>query len=185
MAARGVVSLHLEVFEQAMSVAGDACSSFESIRTTTSDGAEAELDLICPAHASIGILWLPALGVTSRHYKTFAKALADEGIAVALHEWRGAGSSNLRAARDCDWGYRELLGQDIPASLAAAHNAEPQLRWIVGGHSLGAQLAALYAGLNPGSVEGVAFAASGSPYWRTFAGNLPGFCAPYRCLLEW
>ncbi len=145
-------------------------SDFASIRIKADDGAEADLALICPPTASIGLLWLPALGVTSRHYESFAKALAAEGVAVALHEWRGAGSSNLRADRNCDWGYRELLDQDIPASLAAARAAHPQLHWIIGGHSLGAQIGALFAALNPGRVEGLAFAASGSPYWRTFPG---------------
>ena len=171
MAAPGAGWLHLEVFPHSMSADGDTRSDFESIRVKTSDAAETDLELICPSSATIGVFWLPALGVTSRHYKTFAKSLADQGVAVALHEWRGAGSSNLRAARDCDWGYRALLEDDIPASLAAARKAHPQLQWVIGGHSLGAQLGALFAGLQPASVEGFALVASGSPYWRTFPGR--------------
>ncbi|HET9033727.1 MAG TPA: alpha/beta fold hydrolase [Dokdonella sp.] len=145
---------------------------FNSIRVRSDDGAEADLDLICPTTAALGVLWLPALGVTSRHYRAFARALASEGFAVALLEWRGAGSSSLRAARDCNWGYRELLEDDIPASLEAARKAHPQLRWVVGGHSLGAQLGALFAAMRPDALEGFAFAASGSPYWRTFTGKM-------------
>ncbi len=154
-----------------MNASGDVDPGLQSIKVRSGDGAEADLELHCPSNASIGVLWLPALGVSSRHYQSFARALAGEGFAVALHEWRGAGSSNLRAARGCDWGYRELLAEDLPASLAAARKAQPQLRWVIGGHSLGAQLAALFAGLNPDTVEGLAFAASGSPYWRTFPGK--------------
>lgn len=154
-----------------MNAGGDAKSDFESIRVKTSDAAQTDLELICPSMASIGVLWLPALGVTSRHYRAFARSLADQGVAAALHEWRGAGSSNLRAARDCDWGYRELLENDIPASLAAARMAHPQLRWVIGGHSLGAQLGALLAGLQAEWVEGFALVASGFPYWRTFPGK--------------
>lgn len=146
-------------------------NGFMSIRVRSGVGAEADLELICPATASLGVLWLPALGVTSRHYRAFAQAMAGEGFAMALHEWRGGGSSNLRAARDCDWGYRELLEEDIPANLEAARKAHPQLKWVVGGHSLGAQLAALFAAARPDSVEGFAFAASGSPYWKTFPGK--------------
>ena len=65
------------------------------------------------------LLWLPALGVTARHYLPFAEALAARGVDVHLHEWRGSGSSTLRAGRGADWGYRTLLSEDLPASLAA------------------------------------------------------------------
>lgn len=142
------------------------------IRVRAGDGAEADLGICCPPITRIGVLWLPALGVSARHYEAFAIALAKQGVATALHEWRGAGSSDRRASRDCDWGYHELLAEDIPASLAAARAASPHLRWVVAGHSLGGQLAALYAALNPASVEGFAFAASGSPYWRMYHGRM-------------
>jgi predicted alpha/beta hydrolase len=144
----------------------------KTLRVRSADGAEADLQLTCPPNASVGILWLPALGVTARHYQAFAAALADQGVATAVHEWRGAGSSNIRASRRCDWGYRELLEHDIPASLDAARGAFPRLKWILAGHSLGGQFAALYAALYPQSAEGFAFAASGSPYWRTFPGRM-------------
>jgi predicted alpha/beta hydrolase len=125
-----------------------------------------------PSTARIGVLWLPALGVGARHYEAFATALAEQGVAIAVHEWRGAGSSDRRASRACDWGYDELLAEDIPASLAAAGEAHPDLRWIIAGHSLGGQLAALFAALNPQSIAGFAFVASGSPYWRAFRGRM-------------
>lgn len=132
------------------------------------DGAEAQLAITRPASATFGVLWLPALGVPARHYLPWAESLADHGIASALHEWRGAGSSSLRASRRQDWGYRELLEFDIPASLAAAREAHSGLRWIVAGHSIGGQFASMFAAINPHAIDGVAFVASGSPYWRTF-----------------
>ena len=64
------------------------------------------------------LLWLPALGVAARHYLPFAEALAARGVAVYLHEWRGNGSSSLRPSHTQDWGYRELLELDLPASIA-------------------------------------------------------------------
>jgi predicted alpha/beta hydrolase len=155
-----------------MESSGDSKPHWKILRVRATDGAEADLALTCPPDARIGILWLPALGVTARHYQAFAEALADRGVATAVHEWRGAGSSNLRASRSCDWGYRELLEYDIPASLDAAREACPQLRWILAGHSLGGQIAALFAALHPQSAEGFAFAASGSPYWRTLPGRM-------------
>lgn len=147
-------------------------TELRSMRVRSADGAEADLLMSLPSSARIGVLWLPALGVTARHYQAFAAALADAGIATALHEWRGAGSSDLRASRDCDWGYHELLDQDIPASLTAARQACPDLRWIIAGHSLGGQLAAVFAALNPQAIEGFAIAGSGSPYWKMFRGRM-------------
>jgi predicted alpha/beta hydrolase len=151
---------------------GDGNPHSKTLRVRSADGAEADLQLTCPSDARVGILWLPALGVTARHYQPLATALAEQGVATAVHEWRGAGSSNVRASRRCDWGYRELLEQDIPASLDAAREACPDLKWILAGHSLGGQFAALFAALHPQSAEGFAFAASGSPYWRTLPGRM-------------
>jgi predicted alpha/beta hydrolase len=95
----------------------------QRIRVRAGDGAEADLSLTAVPGAHFGLLWLPALGVTARHYRGFAEALAAAGVSVAVHEWRGAGSSSLRASRQCDWGYRELLERDIPASLKYAQTA--------------------------------------------------------------
>ena len=72
-----------------------------------------------PVIARRSLLWLPALGVAARHYLPLAQALARRDTAVFLHEWRGHGSSSLRAGRGCDWGYRELLQLDLAASEAA------------------------------------------------------------------
>ena len=120
-----------------------------------------------PAQPRACLLWLPALGVAARHYLPLADALAAYGIAVYLHEWRGNGSSSLRPSRTQDWGYRDLLEQDLPASLAnVAGDAATPL--IIGGHSLGAQLACCFAGLHPQRFARVWLVASGTPYWRTF-----------------
>jgi predicted alpha/beta hydrolase len=129
-----------------------------------------------PEAPAAALLWLPALGVAARHYLPFAEALARHGIAVFVHEWRGHGSSDRRAGRDCDWGYRELLDHDLPASLAAVRAQAPGLPRIVGGHSLGGQLAACLLGLDNAAAERLWLVASGAPYW-------PAFPRPRRWLL--
>lgn len=78
------------------------------------------LEARIPAHPRRSLLWLPALGVAARHYIPLADALARRGIAVFLHEWRGSGSSHLRADAGHDWGYRALLVQDVPAKQRKA-----------------------------------------------------------------
>lgn len=110
-----------------------------------------------------GVLWLPALGVPAQKYDALAADLAERGVEVALHEWRGLASSSLRAARGSDWGYRELLGQDLKAVLQHL----PTDGWVFGGHSLGAQLATMLAARHPGRCAGLALVAGGVPYPAT------------------
>lgn len=124
-----------------------------------------------PAQPHATLLWLPALGVAARHYLPIADALAAAGVAVFIHEWRGNGSSNLRPCRGNDWGYRELLTRDLPASQAAVAAQWAAMPGIVGGHSLGGQLAACWLGLQahaPNPATQLWLVASGAPYWRTF-----------------
>ena len=133
------------------------------------DGAHAEL--LCVAQAGAwrdAVFWLPAMGVPAKHYLPLARAVAAHGVAVALHEWRGIGSSSLRASHACNWGYRELLQLDLPAGMAALRAQWPAARVWIGGHSLGGQLACLYASLHPHALAGIALVASGAPYWRRF-----------------
>lgn len=135
----------------------------------TPDGHAYRLLARLPASPRCALLWLPALGVAARHYLPFAEALAARGVAVFLHEWRGSGSSNLRADRAHDWGYREVLVQDIPASGAAIDAVLPAgVTRLVGGHSLGGQLACCRLALAPGTADGLWLVASGAPYWRAF-----------------
>ncbi|MFK2930900.1 alpha/beta hydrolase family protein [Dyella agri] len=136
---------------------------------TMADGARAELLCVAPDGVpQAAVYWLPAMGVAAKHYLPLAAALAARGVAVALHEWRGIGSSSLRAGRRCDWGYRALLETDVSVGMAAMRAHWPQARPWLGGHSLGGQLACLYAALHPDQATGIALVASGSPYWRRF-----------------
>lgn len=141
----------------------------QALPTCAPDGAQAEVLLQLPAGRATRLLyWLPAMGVPARQYLPLAQSLAGQGVAVALHEWRGIGSSNWRASRRQDWGYRTLLQDDLPTGLAAARQRLPQARCVLGGHSLGGQLAALYASLHPREIDALVAVASGAPYWRQF-----------------
>src|SRR5487761_1542209 len=97
------------------------------IPVAVADGSRFELQCVQPAGGWRQLLyWLPAMGISARHYLPLAEALAAHGVALAVHEWRGIGSSNRRAGRACDWGYRELLQDDLPAGLAALRARWPQ-----------------------------------------------------------
>lgn len=113
------------------------------------------------------LVWIPALGVPARSYEAFATALAARGTAVVVHEWRGFGSSSLRASRTCDWAYRELLCTDIPCTRRAAMERFGRVD-AIGGHSLGGQLATCALAMDPAAIGALWLVASGAPYWRAF-----------------
>jgi predicted alpha/beta hydrolase len=117
-----------------------------------------------------GVLMVPAMGISARHYIPFAKALARTGIHTYIHEWRGLGSSSLRADRNTSWGYQELL-IDLEASLEMifSSEADTSLRpFIVAGHSLGSQLALLLHATSAQSLSGAICIAGGSPFYKAF-----------------
>jgi predicted alpha/beta hydrolase len=134
----------------------------------TTDGHRFDLQARIPSNPRATLLWHGGMGIAARHYLTFAEALAARGIAVFVADWRGLGSSSVRASRTVDWGYRELLMVDMPACEAAVDQALPNLPRIVGGHSLGGQLSSVRAGLAPGSASALWLVASSTPYWRAF-----------------
>jgi predicted alpha/beta hydrolase len=133
------------------------------------DGHRWMLQARIPDVPTASLLWLPAMGIAARHYLPFADALANRGVAVFVHEWRGNGASSLRAGRMQDWGYRELLTLDLPASEAAiAESVARVTPRILGGHSLGGQIAACRLALSPDRAQALWLVATGSPYWRAF-----------------
>jgi predicted alpha/beta hydrolase len=151
-----------------MDATGDGRPSVAAIAVEAADGHRFELLACIPDRPERSLLWMPALGTAARHYLPLAHALAQRGVAVFLHEWRGHGSSSVRAGRDSDWGYRALLAVDLPASEAAVAATAPGLARIAGGHSLGGQLAACRLGLAPAACEALWLAGCGAPWWRAF-----------------
>ncbi|KUL51473.1 alpha/beta fold hydrolase [Streptomyces sp. NRRL S-1521] len=118
------------------------------------------------------LLILPAMGTPARFYRRFAGHLHDEGLTVLTADLRGQGEATPLAT-DPDalgHGYRELVEEDLPAVLAAIRaelGPEPPLYLL--GHSLGGQLALLYAAAGRGPrVDGVALVATGSVHFRAY-----------------
>ncbi len=144
----------------------------EQIALASDDGHRWTLDAYLPDAPRAALLWLPALGVAARHYQAFAEALAARGIATFLHEWRGHGSSSLRASHTCNWAYRELLEGDIPASQRAMAERLPGVPAVLGGHSLGGQLSACRLALAPDSATRLWLVGSGVPFPPAFSARL-------------
>ncbi|AVQ07431.1 TPA: alpha/beta fold hydrolase [Xanthomonas vasicola pv. zeae] len=157
----------------------------DTLRASAADGHRWQVTRCAPPRPTATLLWLPALGVAARHYQPFAQALASTGVAVYLHEWRGNGSSTLRPSREHDWGYRTLIADDLPASHTLLDLHDPQLPRVIGGHSLGGQLACCHAALDPAHFAQLWLVASGSPYWRNFPSPMRyGLPVAFR-LLPW
>ncbi len=143
---------------------------------SSSDGATVEMRVFAPeldGASAVGhaLMWMPAMGVPARAYDRFAKELAQLGVGVAVGDHRGTGSSSVQPRRNTDFGYADMLERDWPPLLAAARKRFGSAKLHLGGHSLGGQLAAIYAGRATNEVASLALVAAGSVYWRGWTGS--------------
>jgi predicted alpha/beta hydrolase len=114
------------------------------------------------------VVW-PAMGVPARYYRPFAADLLVAGLAVAVADLRGTGTSTPRPARASRYGYPELVA-DVGAVLDALKPRADGRPVLLLGHSLGGQACALHLALaGPEStVDGLVLVAVGLPYWRDY-----------------
>lgn len=114
------------------------------------------------------IVVLPAMGVPAGYYGPFAEALRRGGFDVNVVELRGQGRSAVRASRRVDFGYGDLLREEV--ARAIERTKRPGCPLFLVGHSLGGHLALMHLGLSPGDAAGVALVAVASPYYRGWTG---------------
>lgn len=100
-------------------------------------------------------LVMGALGVAAPFYDKLVAELAARGWSVALMEQRGLGSSALRPSRRHNWGFRDVVEDDVPAVLDWIAKEAPRQPVYLFGHSLGGHYAAMCAGLYPQRFEGI------------------------------
>ena len=126
-----------------------------------------------PVQRPVAALVLPALGVPAGAYRRLAEALAAAGTPTGVAEWRGTGASPVRAARDVDWGYTDLLAHEVLGGIAALRArlvADTPVAII--GHSLGGHLGLMARAMAAPGLAGVFTVASGTPTLRFFAPKL-------------
>ena len=124
--------------------------------------------------SSASIVMLPALGVRAGYYEPLAEALYELGHHVYLAEQRGHGESALTPSRKVNYGFREMLEQDIATVVAAARENAPNRPVYLLGHSLGGHLACMYAGWRNNkdkNVDGVILAACATPWREAYSGS--------------
>lgn len=116
------------------------------------------------------LMFMPAMGTPARFYSQLGEAMARAGVSFVVFDWRGMESSSIRASRQVDFGYRELLEEDFPWALIAVRKRLKQAPLWVGGHSLGGQLACCFVARAPAGVEGIVLIASGNVHYRGWPG---------------
>ncbi len=115
------------------------------------------------------LLFWPAMGINAAYYFGLARPLAALGVRLICADWRGIASSSVRAGWRADFDFKTLVEQDFAPAVAAVEQAYPNASLLLGGHSLGGQLALLRAAVDPNTIDGIFSIASCSVYWRTFS----------------
>ena len=136
-----------------------------------------ELELLVerPRDPRAILLFACAMGVEASYYAPFAESLSERGIAVAMCDLRGHGTSNLRPRRGVDFGYREIVEYDLPAAVEAVRARAADLPVYLGGHSLGGQLVMLHVAAARPEIAGMALVACAIPYYRNWTGRSRAF----------
>lgn len=120
------------------------------------------------APAAPVLVFFSALGTPAKVYRHVGQAMAQQGVHFCAPDWRGIDSSSVRAGRDHDFGYRHLVELDMAAAVAVMRRRFPDSPIWLGGHSLGGQLALLYAATHQEQVTGVVLIASGSVHMPAY-----------------
>ncbi|WP_315728317.1 MULTISPECIES: alpha/beta fold hydrolase [unclassified Bradyrhizobium] len=146
-------------------------NSPQIVEYSTRDGARASLRLFLADDPNAPvIICVPAMGVRGRYYSAFAQMLRGSGFHVLTSDRRGVDSSSLRASRNCDFGYREIVDFDFPALFDVARQRFPSNERLLLGHSLGGQLSALYLSICPDAASALILVAAGNVYYKGWSG---------------
>ncbi len=105
-------------------------------------------------------LCLPAMGVRTGFYAPLATALSAQGFDVMVLDHRATGA--LPPEHAPDFGYRELVHEDLPAGLDRLRQRFPDRPTYLLGHSLGGHVAALHLGFDPRAFDATVLVACGA-----------------------
>ncbi|WP_440220246.1 alpha/beta fold hydrolase [Dietzia sp. MNB45] len=140
-----------------------------------SDGSTSPLLIVETARRDVSrpaILVLPGIAVGARYYLPLARALAAEGVDVAITELRGQGESTYRIGRRSGpAGYHESAAEDVPLALDAMEQRLGTRSVVLLGHSMGAQIGVYHLARHDPRVVGLIAVAAQSPFHRGFPGS--------------
>lgn len=114
-------------------------------------------------------LCLPAMGTPIGYYGPFLTALERTCDAtVEPFEIRGQGESEADVRRGADFGYRELVEEDLPKRVEELSARYPDRPLYLIAHSLGAQVSVLASPRLQGRVAGLVLIAAGTAHFRAW-----------------
>ncbi|MEM6633690.1 MAG: alpha/beta fold hydrolase [Bacteroidota bacterium] len=116
------------------------------------------------------ILVLPAMGVRASYYKHFAAQMASLGYNAITVDQRGHGHSSIRPKHGVNFGYEEMI-QDTKEVVEEIERLFPNTQLMIAGHSLGGQVASLFAARYPGKIKALALIAACSVYHEGWSGG--------------
>ena len=116
------------------------------------------------------VICLPAMGVRASYYRQFAEALQQQHFTAITADWRGHGTSTIRPSRTVDFGYETLVEdlRELIQSIKQATSGDTPI--IIAGHSLGGQIASLFAARFPDEIDGIFSIASCLVHYRGWDG---------------
>lgn len=149
---------------------GSESTAPESVTVRVEDSAASFVVNVWPATdpAAPVLLIVPAMVVKAKFYRAVAAALNARGLSCATVDLRSQGESTPALREAPNFGYREMIEQDLPAITGAVHERFPQAPLVLFGHSLGGQLALLFGAAGPRRLAGIIVIGTGSVYWRSF-----------------
>ncbi|MFD6268694.1 alpha/beta hydrolase family protein [Nocardia asteroides] len=151
------------------SVEGGPATTPDTTTVETGDGVRFTVRWLPAADpAAPVVLILPAMAMKARNYRSLAKALHATGLSVATCDLRAHGEAEPALGEHTDFGYREMLEIDLPAIVSAVEDRFPQAPLHLFGHSLGGQLALLFAAAESERVAGVTVIGTGTVFWWAF-----------------
>ncbi|MGN2639750.1 alpha/beta hydrolase family protein [Nocardia takedensis] len=143
--------------------------SLESTAVRTCDGVTFTVRFLPAERAEAPVvLIIPAMAMKARNYLALAKSLHAQGLSVATCDLRAHGEAVPALGEHTDFGYREMLEIDMPALVGAVAERFPRAPLHLFGHSIGGQLALLFAAAHPERVAGVITIGTGTVFWYAF-----------------
>lgn len=144
-------------------------STLEAVRVTSEGDVSFVLRVLPQLDpAAPVVVLLPAMALKAKFYLPLAKALHAAGLSVVTTDLRAQGEATPGMHDQPTFGYRELVEVDLPRIVAAVRERFPGARPYLFGHSLGGQLALLYASAQPAEVAGICVIGTGTVYWKAF-----------------
>lgn len=142
----------------------------ETLRHNARDGYPLAVDVHVPTGTPRATVVLaPAMAVPRRFYRPFASWLSDNGLLVAVPDYRGIGDSAPDRLRGFPATLEDWAHQDLASILDLVAQRAPDVprRWF--GHSVGGQLFGLLEDVR--GVDRAVFVASQSGFWRNWTGR--------------